>query len=130
MATLHLNMDRASATMRTKAITKATAVVDVGKTVAADATPVDTGTGEASWHRKVIDDHGMTVVDEPTDGNGNATPDYQGFPGMVVGIVATNEIAETGQAYLHYVNRGVHGRSGVLMKEQARAAMDAERKRR
>ncbi len=126
---MQLNIPRAMALARAKAITKATAVVDVGKAVASDATPVDTGTGKASWHRKVVDDRGRTVVDEPTDGNGNATPDYQGFPGMVVGIVASNEIAETGKAYLHFVDRGVRGRSGVLMKAQARAAMDAERTR-
>lgn len=129
MSHLHLNEARAMTKARRAAIRDATRVVTVGREVMAENTPVLSGKGRNSVHDAVIDDQGRKVYGDATDGNGNATPNYPGQSGVVLGIVASNEGADDGEWYLHYVNDGVRGRSGVLMKEQARAAMDAERKR-
>lgn len=135
MSRLNLNIDRAMAKAERKSIAVITAVTEVGKDVFQKATPKDTTHGVNSVHRKVYDSKGQFVNGDETDGNDNTTPDYQGIPGFVTGIVATNENIPSERRkkvpgfYLWAVNRGVRGRTGVLMREQARAAMDAERKR-
>lgn len=122
-----------AARLRTIAVLKGVSLLDkvteAGKDVAMDSTPVDTGRGKRSWHRVVITTNGAKVAGDGTDGNGNPVPDYSGFDGLVIGIVASNEIAATGRAYLRFVNDGTRGRSGAQMTQRARAAMDAARRR-
>lgn len=113
-----------------KAIRSIAPVAQIGCQTAAAATPRDTGLGQDSWWWKVVDPNGTMVAGMEKDGNDNPTPDVQGYPNIIMAYVGSNEGVKTGKWYLPYVNRGVYGRAGKLMKQKARAAMDAARKRR